>query len=73
MGGCDSSIARGRDRQFNMAHLEFALAVAATVFVLFGGLMDSASAAQCMPDPTNPCKARCNGTTFDISTLFDYP
>ena len=33
----------------------------------------AAEAAQCMPDTTNPCKAKCNGTQFDISTLFDYP
>lgn len=41
--------------------------------VLFFGFVDLTLAAQCLPDPTNPCKARCNGTTFDISNLFDYP
>lgn len=29
--------------------------------------------AQCTPDPNNPCVTTCNGTTFDISKLFDYP
>ena len=30
-------------------------------------------AAQCMPDTANPCIARCNGTTFDLSKAFDFP
>ncbi|KAL5473395.1 hypothetical protein EMCRGX_G027873 [Ephydatia muelleri] len=30
-------------------------------------------AAQCMPDNENPCIAMCNGTTFDITKVFDYP
>lgn len=47
-----------------------AAVIAIAVFFL---CLDLAAAAQCMPDPTNPCKARCNGTTFDISNLFDYP
>lgn len=37
------------------------------------GLLGTGYTAQCMPDPTNPCKARCNGTMFDITNLFDYP
>ena len=36
-------------------------------------LLEGVWAAQCTPDPTNPCMARCNGTQFDISKLFDYP
>lgn len=30
-------------------------------------------AAQCMPDSINPCIARCNGTSFDLSKAFDFP
>ena len=45
------------------------------LFVLVAAVIVSrgARAAQCTPDPTNPCKATCNGTKFDISNLFDYP
>ena len=42
-----------------------ALVLATLVQCLFG--------AQCTPDPNNPCVTTCNGTTFDISKLFDYP
>lgn len=48
------------------------LFVVATAVMLYGGSI-RVDAAQCTPDPTNPCKARCNGTLLDISTLFDYP
>ncbi len=44
-----------------------------TALVVAVSVYSAAEAAQCMPDPTNPCKAKCNGTQFDISTLFDYP
>lgn len=30
-------------------------------------------AAQCMPDNENPCIAMCNGTTFDLTKVFNYP
>ena len=30
-------------------------------------------AAQCMPDSSSPCRARCYGTTFDLSKAFDFP
>ena len=30
-------------------------------------------AAQCSAHSDNPCMATCNGTTFDISKVFDYP
>lgn len=30
-------------------------------------------AAQCMPDWLNPCIARCNGTSFDLSKAFNFP
>lgn len=36
-------------------------------------LLRASLAAQCMPDPTNPCVARCNGSTFDVSKVFNYP
>ena len=52
------------------------LVALAVLYLLSGGIgigVHVANAAQCMPDPTNPCKARCNGTVFDISRLFDYP
>lgn len=51
-----------------MASLQFVAA-----FIVCVSYLDVTFAAQCMPDPTNPCRARCNGTTFDISNLFDYP
>ena len=36
-------------------------------------LLGASLAAQCMPDPTNPCVATCNGSTFDLSQVFDFP
>ncbi|XP_064396852.1 uncharacterized protein LOC135343774 [Halichondria panicea] len=29
--------------------------------------------AQCMPDKDYPCRAKCNGTSFDLSKVFDFP
>ena len=52
------------------------MTVQASVLLLSAFLacnLPTLEAAQCMPDETNPCVARCNGTTFDISNLFDYP
>ena len=36
-------------------------------------LLGASLAAQCMPDPTNPCVTTCNGSTFDLTQVFDYP
>ena len=56
-----------------MAAQSCKLTILVAVLVSFHEFPASVKAAQCMPDPTNPCKARCNGTMFDISGLFDYP
>ena len=36
-------------------------------------LFELSVAEQCKTDQNNPCIAECNGTTIDISKLFDYP
>ena len=36
-------------------------------------LIPCSLAAQCVPDSTNPCIARCNETKLDISRMFNYP
>ena len=35
--------------------------------------LEGGEAAQCMPDSINPCIAKCNGTSFDLSKAFDFP
>lgn len=52
-----------------MASLQVVIAALAALLCLHS----VSEAAQCFPDPNNPCKATCNGTQFDISNLFDYP
>ena len=36
-------------------------------------LLQASLAAQCLPEPVKPCVTHCNGTTFDISNVFQYP
>ena len=45
-------------------------------FLLLFALVTSLAIVQgeeCMPLEDNPCVFKCNGTTFDLSNLFDYP
>ncbi len=45
-------------------------------FLLLFALATSLAIVQgeeCMPLEDNPCVFKCNGTTFDLSNLFDYP
>lgn len=41
--------------------------------ILASCFFNGGESAQCMPDSVNPCRATCNGTSFDLSKAFDFP
>ncbi len=43
------------------------------VWVLVLSLSALVACEQCKPDSLSPCKADCNGTTFDLSAAFKFP
>ncbi len=74
MGGSCSACHGIRAKQLAMvAMIKSGFLLLASCMLFLSWLCAPVAGAQCTVHPDNKCQATCNGTTFDVSKIFDFP